>query len=54
MQILTYNVNGIRAAMRNGLIEWLADKSYDILCFQEVKATSDQVKRLEFRAIGYH
>ncbi len=53
MQILSYNLNGIRAAMRNGLIEWLADKSFDILCFQEVKATLDQVNLLEFEALGY-
>jgi len=53
MQILSYNVNGIRAAMRNGLTEWLADKSFDVLCFQEVKATIDQVSLLEFEALGY-
>ncbi len=53
MQIVSYNVNGIRAAMKNGLIEWLSDKSFDILCFQEVKATPDQVNLLEFEALGY-
>jgi exodeoxyribonuclease III len=53
MQILSYNVNGIRAAMKNGLIEWLADKPFDVLCFQEVKATPDQVNLLEFEALGY-
>ncbi len=53
MQILSYNVNGIRAAMRNGLIEWLSDKSFDVLCFQEVKATLDQVDLSEFEALGY-
>jgi exodeoxyribonuclease III len=53
MQILSYNVNGLRAAMKNGLMEWLADKNFDILCFQEVKATPDQVNLLEFQALGY-
>lgn len=53
MQILSYNINGIRAAMRNGLIEWLANKSFDVLCFQEVKATPDQVNLHEFEALGY-
>jgi exodeoxyribonuclease III len=53
MQILSYNVNGLRAAMKNGLMDWLADKNYDVLCFQEVKATPDQVNLLEFEALGY-
>jgi exodeoxyribonuclease III len=53
MQILSYNVNGLRAAMKNGLMEWLSDKNFDILCFQEVKATPDQVNLLEFEALGY-
>ncbi len=53
MQILSYNVNGLRAAMKNGLMDWLADKNFDILCFQEVKATPDQVNLLEFQALGY-
>ncbi len=53
MQILSYNVNGLRAAMKNGLMDWLTDKPFDILCFQEVKATPDQVNLLEFQALGY-
>jgi len=54
MKILSYNVNGLRAAMRNGLIEWLSTQSFDILCFQEVKATPDQINLLEFEVLGYH
>lgn len=54
MQILSYNVNGLRAAVRNGLLEWLSDKPFDVLCFQEVKATPDQVNLLEFEVLGYH
>ncbi|AEI47250.1 exodeoxyribonuclease III [Runella slithyformis] len=53
MQILSYNVNGIRAAIRNGLVEWLSAKSFDILCFQEVKATPDQVDLSGLAALGY-
>ena len=53
MQILSYNVNGIRAAVRNGLVEWLADKPYDVLCFQEVKAQPEQVDLSGFEALGY-
>ncbi len=53
MEILSYNVNGIRAAIRNGLIDWLSDKPYDILCFQEVKATVDQVELSGLEELGY-
>jgi exodeoxyribonuclease-3 len=53
MQILTYNLNGIRAALKNGLLEWLSSKPVDILCFQEVKATPDVVDLSGFEALGY-
>ena len=53
MQILTYNLNGIRAALKNGLLEWLQTTPADILCFQEVKATPDVVDLSGFRALGY-
>ncbi|MPR35742.1 exodeoxyribonuclease III [Salmonirosea aquatica] len=53
MQLLSYNVNGIRAAIKNGLVDWLADHEFDILCFQEVKAQQEQVDLLGFEALGY-
>ena len=53
MQILSYNVNGIRAAIKNGLVDWLTDRPYDILCFQEVKAQQEQVDLSGFEALGY-
>lgn len=54
MRIITYNVNGIRAAMSKGLIEWIAQAAPDILCLQEIKASPDQVGVFEFEALGYH
>ena len=53
MQIISYNLNGIRAAIKNGLIEWLAMHNFDILCFQEVKATPDQIDLTLFDNLGY-
>jgi exodeoxyribonuclease III len=53
MQILTYNLNGIRSAMQKGLIDWLATQSFDVLCFQEVKATHDVVDLALFEQLGY-
>lgn len=53
MQLISYNLNGIRAAVRNGLIDWLARHSFDVLCFQEVKATADVVDLAPFEQLGY-
>jgi exodeoxyribonuclease-3 len=53
MQIVSYNVNGIRAAVNKGLVELLADNNFDIVCLQEAKATPDQVDMSAFEALGY-
>ncbi len=53
MRLLTYNVNGIRAAIKNGLIDWLRDQPVDVLCLQEVKATHDVVDLAPLEALGY-
>ena len=54
MRIISYNVNGIRAAISKGLLEWLDSVSPDVVCFQELKATTDQIPVMEFEALGYH
>lgn len=38
MKILSWNVNGIRAAYKKGLLDWFLKTSPDILCLQEIKA----------------
>ena len=53
MKILSYNVNGIRAAINKGFIDWLQDEDPDIICLQETKAQQDQVNMLEIQALGY-
>lgn len=40
--IITWNVNGIRAAVKNGLVDWIKTQSPDILCLQEIKADEAQ------------
>ncbi len=42
MRIISWNVNGIRAAIRNGFMDWLDKESAEIICLQEVKATLEQ------------
>ena len=53
-KIISYNVNGIRAAVSKGLITWLKAVDADIVCFQETKAQPDQIPVEEFEAMGYH
>jgi exodeoxyribonuclease-3 len=54
MRIITYNVNGIRAAMNKDLVGWLKAATPDVLCLQETKATPDQVDVKAFEDLGYH
>ena len=54
MKIVNYNLNGIRAAMNKSLILWLKNKNPDIICFQEIKAQTDQFDAKEFEDLGYH
>jgi len=53
MKIISYNVNGIRAAMRKGIVEWLEQASPDVVCLQEIKANPAQFDENEFKEIGY-
>lgn len=53
MKIISYNVNGIRAALKKDFLEWLAAANPDVLCLQETKATEDQLDTDVFRTLGY-
>ena len=53
MRIATVNVNGIRAAYRKGMVEWLAASDPDVLTLQEVRAPDD-VMRAVVADSGYH
>lgn len=53
MKIISYNVNGIRAAISKGFFDWLKSANPDVLCLQEIKATPDQIPLLDFEAAGY-
>lgn len=54
MRIISYNVNGIRAAIKKGFIDWLKTDPADIVCVQETKAVQDDVDAKLFDALGYH
>ena len=54
IKILSYNVNGIRAALRKDLINWIKEANPDIVCFQEIKANEDQFDTSLFEKMGYY
>jgi len=53
-RILSYNVNGLRAALKKDFLTWLKAENPDILCLQETKAQPGQMSEEEFEALGYH
>lgn len=53
-KIITYNVNGIRAALQKNWIEWLKSENPDVICLQEIKAQTDQIPLEIFEDAGYH
>ncbi|MBK8845816.1 MAG: exodeoxyribonuclease III [Bacteroidetes bacterium] len=54
MKIITYNVNGIRAAITKGWMDWLKSTQADIVCLQEIKAQPEQLDLPAFEKLGYH
>ena len=53
MKIISYNVNGIRAAMKKGFIDWLIHEQPDVICVQEIKALQEQIDIEALEKIGY-
>jgi len=53
MKIISYNVNGIRAAVNKGFIDWLKSANPDVICLQEIKALKEQLDLEIFEAAGY-
>ena len=53
MKIISYNVNGIRAALKKDFIPWLASAAPDVVCLQETKALEEQVDTHLFEDLGY-
>tara|TARA_B100001741_G_scaffold18031_1_gene13569 strand:- start:236 stop:1015 length:780 start_codon:yes stop_codon:yes gene_type:complete len=43
MRIVSWNLNGLRAAIRKGLVEWMKQIDADIWLFQEIRALPEQV-----------
>ena len=54
MKIISYNLNGIRAAIGKGLLDWLQAESPDVFCIQESKAQPEQIDTFAMQELGYH
>lgn len=54
MRVITYNLNGIRSAIKKGFIDWLKTDPADVVCVQEIKAEKENVDLKLFEEIGYH
>jgi exodeoxyribonuclease-3 len=44
MKIITWNINGLRAALGRGSLQWMWEQQPDILCLQEIKVRPEQLK----------
>lgn len=53
MKIISYNVNGIRAAYNKEFIPWLKLANPDVVCIQESKAQTDQIDTQALTDLGY-
>lgn len=53
-KVATYNINGIRAAIKKGFDTWVGALDADIICLQEIKAQPDQFDQELFNKLGYH
>ncbi len=53
MKVVSYNVNGIRAAINKGFIDWLIATDADVVCLQEIKAMKEQLDLSLFEEAGY-
>ena len=53
MRIISYNVNGIRAAITKGFLNWIQQVNPDVICLQEIKATPDQIPLIDVELSGF-
>ncbi|OUV52432.1 MAG: exodeoxyribonuclease III [Flavobacteriales bacterium TMED113] len=54
MKVLSYNINGIRAVIKKGFIDWLKKENPDIICLQEIKAFKSQFDYTLIENLGYN
>lgn len=53
MKIITWNVNGLRAALARDALKWVWEQQPDVLCLQEIKVRPEQLKAEQLNFPGY-
>lgn len=53
MKIITWNVNGLRAALKKGVLSWITAQSPDTLCLQETRVLPEQLEESHRSVPGY-
>src|SRR5512140_3797524 len=53
MKILTWNVNGLRAALGKDALKWAWEQQPDVLCLQEIKVRPEQLREEQRKFPGY-
>jgi exodeoxyribonuclease-3 len=54
MRIFSWNVNGYRAVLKNGFLDWLNAEKPDVVCLQETKVNRSQLTEEQANPLGYH
>ncbi len=54
MRIASWNVNGLRAAHRNGFVDWLNRSDFDVVCLQEIRASEEVLPEAVRAPSGWH
>lgn len=54
MKLISWNVNGVRAAYKKGFADWFKNEKADVVCLQETKAQPDQLDPEVINPAGYH
>lgn len=54
MRVISFNVNGIRSAIKKGAFRWLAKQNADVICLQEVRASDKVLASSDLQLPGYH
>ncbi|MFC2149932.1 exodeoxyribonuclease III [Calditrichota bacterium] len=54
MKIISWNVNGYRAAWKKGIADWMKKEKPDVLCLQETKSWAEQLTSDQLSPLGYH
>ena len=54
MKIITLNANGVRAASKKGVFDWMLEQNADVVCLQEIKAQTEQLDVRILQPAGYY